>query len=287
MSHSFSWFHLSDDAGTTSHDVLVPQDLARSLWSADQMHGVAVSGALARGLERAVAEQGRDDLRAARLTVDLFRPASMDPCHTTTAIVREGPRLCLVDAFLHQGDVVVARATAMFLRPTEDPGGEVWTSGVVPSPPPLELAAVSDEPRVPIFGSDDVGWSQSFTDHQNGSRKRTWQTAVSIVEGEPRSLFQSVASIADATSMVTNWGSRGVEYINTDINLALSRLPVSTEIGLEAVDHVTREGIAVGTATVFDREGVIGTSIVTSLVNAKRTVDFSELDFSEGPRPGA
>ena len=31
-------------------DVLVPQDIARSLWREDQMHGVATSGALASGL---------------------------------------------------------------------------------------------------------------------------------------------------------------------------------------------------------------------------------------------
>lgn len=45
------------EAGT-----LVPTDVARSAWSDDQMHGVAVSGALAGAAERAVAEAGRDDL---------------------------------------------------------------------------------------------------------------------------------------------------------------------------------------------------------------------------------
>lgn len=284
VSRTFSWFRRGGDA---SVDVLVPLDLARSLWSTDQMHGVAVAGALARGLERAVAERGRTDLRPARVTVDLFRPASMDPCHTTTTIVREGPRLCLVDASLHQNDTIVARATAIFLRASEDPQGEVWSSGTVPAPPPLEIAEVSEDARVPIFGSDDAGWTMNFADHQNGSRKRTWQTAVSIVEGEPRSLFQSVVSVADATSMVTNWGSGGIQFINTDINLVLSRMPVSTEIGLEAIERVSNDGIAVGTAIVFDRDGVIGTSVVTSLTNAKRTVDLTTMEFEDGPRPSA
>lgn len=43
-------------------DVLTPTDVARSMWSKDQMHGVAVSGALARALERHLAELGREDL---------------------------------------------------------------------------------------------------------------------------------------------------------------------------------------------------------------------------------
>ena len=42
------------------------------------------------------------------------------------------------------------------------------------------------------------------------------------------------------------------------------------------------DGIAVGTATVFDREGPIGTSTVTSLANARRSVDFTKYDFG-GP----
>ena len=146
--------HMTLSFFTTSGDGLVPADLARSLWSENQMHGVAVSGALARAAERCVIELGRgDDLRPARHTVDLFRPATMDPCRTTTRVVREGRRLCLVDATLEQDGQTVARASALFLK-----------------------------------------------------------------VGDP------------ATSMVMNWGSNCIEYINTDITLTLARLPVGREI---------------------------------------------------------
>jgi hypothetical protein len=268
-------------------DTLVPQDISRSLWREDQMHGVATSGALARELERAVAGLGRDDLRPARYTVDLFRAPSMSPCTLRSSIVREGTRLCLVDATLEQDGRVVARAGAIFLVPSANPAGAVWSSGEAPQPPPIEVAAVSEEPRVPLFSSDEVGWSQVFAEHQNGSRKQTWQTALPVVLGEKPSPFQSVAGVADATSMVMNWGSAGVEYINTDINLALSRLPVSMEIGLAALERSAHDGIAVGTAVVFDREGPIGTSTVTSLANARRAVDFTEHDFGVEETSGA
>jgi hypothetical protein len=267
-------------------DVLVPLDIARSLWREDQMHGVATSGALARELERAVAALGRHDLRPARYTVDLFRAPSMAACTVRSNVVREGSRICLVDAVLEQDGRAVARAGAIFLAPSENPGGAVWSSDDVPQPPPLEIAPVSEEPRVPIFSSE-VGWSQNFAEHQNGSRKQTWQTALPIVVGEKASPFQAVAGVADATSMVMNWGSAGVEYINTDINLSLSRLPVSTEIGLAARERFAADGIAVGTAVVFDRQGPIGTSTVTSLANARRTVDFTEHDFGVEETSGA
>ncbi|HEX2894253.1 MAG TPA: thioesterase family protein [Marmoricola sp.] len=267
-------------------DVLIPQDLARSLWREDQMHGVATSGALARGLERTVAALGRDDLRPARYTVDLFRAPSMAACTVRTNVVREGARICLVDAVLEQDGRPVARAGAIFLAPSEEPGGAVWSSDDLPQPPPLEIAPVSEEPRVPIFHSE-AGWSQDFAEHQNASRKQTWQTGLPIVLGEKPTPFQAVAGVADATSMVMNWGAAGVEYINTDITLALSRLPVSTEIGLSARERFADEGIAVGTAVVFDRRGPIGTSTVTALANARRTVDFTEHDFGVVETSGA
>ena len=265
-------------------NALVPTELACSLWSDDQVHGVALSGALARSLEHAVVETGRSDLRAARYTVDLFRAARMQPCRIRTVVVREGRRLCLVDAILEQDDEPVARASGLFLAPSEPAPGEVWEPDTVFDPPPLELAPVSDEPRVPLFSSERLGWSTSFAEHQNGDRKMTWQTGMPVIPEERPSPFVAAASVADAASMVTNWGSNGVEQINTDITLTLARPPAGLEIGLAAVDRVSSEGIAVGTAVVFDRQGRLGAAVVSSLSNAKRTVDFAVHDFSDDPR---
>jgi hypothetical protein len=261
---------------TAEAGVLRPEPVACSRWSDNQMHGIAVSGALARAIEQQVEERGRTDLRPARCTVDLFRPAAMTACTTTAHVVREGPRLCLVDATLAQDGTPVARASAVFLRPGQSPTGVVWSPGTEVTPPPVDLAPVSDDPRVPLFGSDEAGWTTSFAAHQNGSRKFTWQTAIPVVAGERPTPFQAVASIVDSASMVTNWGSNGVEFINTDISLTLARLPVSLEIGLVAVERTEYDGIASGTALVHDRDGVLGAAMVASLANTRRTVNFGE-----------
>lgn len=267
-------------------DDLVPQDIARSLWKEDQMHGVATAGALGRALELAVRDAGREELRPARFTVDLFRAPTMDACRTDASVVRAGTRLMLVDAALVQGGVPVARASALFLRPSEDPAGMVWSSPDVPAPPPLEVAPVSEEHRVPFFSSD-AAWSQEFAEHQNAGRKQTWQTALGIVAGEETTPFQGLCGLADSTSMVVNWGDHGVQHINTDISLSIARLPVSLEMGLSATSWHSHEGIAIGTATVFDRQGIVGTSAVTSLANARRAVDFTEHDFRSEVSSGA
>lgn len=260
--------------------LLVPQDIARSLWKADQMHGVATSGALGREVERTVLAAGRTDLRPARFTVDLFRAPSMGPCMVEATVVREGTRLMLVDATLTQDGDVKARASGLFLQESENPDGRTWTPTDVPQPPPLDVAEVTDAPRVPFFFSPESGWSQDFAAHQNDGRKQTWQSALPIVVGEQPTPFQGLAGAADSTSMVCNWGDKGVQYINTDVALAISRVPVSQEIGLAALSRSAHDGISVGTAVVFDREGVIGTCTVTSLANARRSVDFTQHDFS-------
>jgi len=276
-----SFFRPSGDAPSA----LTPTDLARSMWDDDQMHGVAVSGALARGAEARVLDLGRDDLVPARFTVDLFTVARMRDCTVTTEVVREGPRICLVDAVLTQerdgAEVRVARASALFLKPTASTEGSVWAPESRPTPPPLDVAPVTEDGHVPFFHSS-AGWSQSFGLHQNDTRKSSWHTAVAIVAGEPRSPFQAVASIADGASLVTNWGDRGIEYINTDINLTLARRPDGLSIGLAAVDRVEVDGVAVGTAAVFDRTGPLGTAVVTSLANAQRVVDLGGVEYTDG-----
>ena len=268
---------------TDEPDVLAPRSMARSMWSEDQMHGVAIAGALARAAEHALTAEGRGDLRPARMTVDLFKAVRMRPARLTTEVVRVGPRLCLIDVVLFQDEdgsqVPKARAGVLFVKPSEAPAGRVWESDDRPTPPPLETVPASEEPRVPFFSSD-AEWSDDFGQHQNAGRKQTWQTGVPIVEGEEATPFETVAAIADATSLVTNWGDKGVEFINTDITLTLARLPITREVGLRAVDHVEDDGIAVGTATVFDREGVIGACVVTAISNAKRQVDFERVEFA-------
>jgi hypothetical protein len=269
---------------TVAGDRLLPTPLARSMWKDDQMHGVALSGALARAAEHCLADVGRDDLHPARWTVDLFRPASMEPCELTAEVVREGPRICLVDVLLKQHGRRVARASATFLKQTRSAPGQVWSPDDRPAPPPESHVPPSDEPRVPFFHSEGTGWSQSFGEHQNADRKRTWQTGMPVVAGERPTPFQAVASIADATSMVTNWGTNGVEYINTDITLAIARPAVGLEVGLVTADRIEHDGVAVGTATVLDRAGVLGTSMVTSLANAKRVVDFQTVEYTDDGR---
>lgn len=265
---------------------LVPTALARSSWTGGQLHGVALAGALARGLEIQLHQVGRDDvddLVASRCTVDLFRPAGMSALEVSASVVRESRRLVLIDAVLVQDGEPVCRASALFLKRTGTAPGEVWSPAEQPAPPHPDDVPVSEEPRVPFFHSAATGWSQDFGAHQDSSRKSSWTTALPVVVGERPSGFVAAASVSDGASMVTNWGSNGIEHINTDITLTLAREPVGLEIGMVATDRVERDGIAVGTATVHDRSGPLGTAVVTSIANTRRTVTPEKLRYAGSP----
>ncbi len=263
---STAFFRSGDQGGA---EVLIPQPLAFSGWGEGQLRGLAVSGAMARAAEHAARD--RSDLRPARWTVDLFRAAVAMPSTLVARVVRSGRRLCLVEVSFDQDGRTVARATALYLRPGDDVHGATWAPPGEPAPPPESMEPTDPERR--LYFSEPIGWSISAQRHQNASHKQTWHLPLTIVDGEVPSPFQVTACFADVTSLVTNWGSEGLEYINTDISLHLSRLPIPGGVGLSALSRAEADGVAVGSALVFDRKGVLGLAATSALANSQHTVD--------------
>ncbi|MEV0298990.1 acyl-CoA thioesterase domain-containing protein [Nocardia sp. NPDC050710] len=251
-----------------------PLPMAASAWSPQMVNGPAICGLIARALEN---DHCTDDYVPARLTVDLFRPTLTRPMTVATELVRAGRRIRVADAELIQDGKSVARASAIFLRRSAQPSGKVWTRDVHPAPPPAAIAPRPDRPAPPLWGSDGHadGWSAMIGEHQNDSRKRTWQVPLRVIAEEEPSAFAAAAMVGETTSMMTNWGSAGVGFINTDLTLALARPAVGAAIGVEADSHISADGIAVGSATLFDRSGSFGTCVVTALSNVDSQVSFA------------
>ncbi len=262
-------------------DHFEPTGEARGSWSSDSIHGIAVCGLLGHAAEQAVRAHGRDDLVPARFAVDLFAPPRFTDCTVTTSVVRDGPRLFLLDVHLSQGETPVARASATFVRASQRTDGDVWEPATRAVPPPTDVAPESDEAGVPFIRSGDGAWSNDFREHQVGLQHTVWQVANPVVQGSPATAFEAAAAYTDGVNMTTNWGSQGVQYINTDATLCLSRLPVGVEIGLHALDRTEHDGIAVGAATMFDRQGQFGVVTCAAIANSRRSVDMTSLEEAE------
>lgn len=250
---------------TLDGDAYVPSEFAFGRWGPDMLNGPALCAAAAHALER---RHGDDDFLPARTTVDLFKAARGRPLTATTRVVREGRRIRVSEVEMHQDDVTVARATMVALRRSSAPPGDEWHSEH-PFDPPAE-------PAHRWYGSDAVGWSTSIGEHQNASRKRLWTTTFPVIAGEHVTPYTAAVMCAEGSSMVTNWGDAGIGYINCDLTVALSRLPEGDRIGVEASSHITTDGVSVGTATLFDLRGPIGTGMVTAVSNAAAQIDFSQ-----------
>jgi hypothetical protein len=266
VSETRSFFTRIADDG----DALMPTTWAGSRWGPDALNGPAVCAFVARALELEFADP---DFTPARITVDLFKTARTRPTTAVTRLVRSGRRIRVADAEVQQDGVTVARATLVLLRKASPPPGDEWVPTATFSPPPD--APVEWGPGHPWVHSDAAGWTRRIADHQDNTRKRTWATSMPVLPDGHDSPFVRAVQAAEATSLLTNLGTEGIGYINCDLTVALSRIPDGPQIGLEADSHITSEGIAVGTATLYDRAGPFGTGIVTAVSNAAAQIDFS------------
>lgn len=254
---------------------LVAERLAISPWTPTQLSGTGVCGLLARELE------GRcpDGFVPARLTVDLYQPVANGEFDIRSVVVRRGPRITVAEASLRQDGQERARASVVFLPVGEEPPGQVW-SPEEELPMPAEVC-VSPDGSPPLFKTGDRDWTGDFEASQNAERKILWQSLPPLVAGEPITSFQRAAIFGDSTNLVCHWGSEGAGYINADVTVTLSRLPIGDELGLRADNTIASAGISIGSATLYDRTGPVGTCVVTTLANARRHIDFAGTTSAE------
>jgi Thioesterase-like superfamily len=254
---------------TVDGDSYLPSAMTRGPWGV-AMGGQVIGGLLGWGIERSGIDA---DFQAARLTVDLLRPVLLEPVQIRTSVQREGRRIKLVDGALVQNGRTVARASALFLRRGEHPGGQVWSAPVAMPPLPSEPSnAEGFPPDMPFliwgYGTTAGGrpgiaageWEQSHT------QKFAWTRLFRpMVHGHPLTPLVRLAFVGDVTSSLTHWGTGGLRYINADYTVTASRLPDGEYLGLAAQSHYGTAGVATGSATLFDRHGPIGTSSALAL----------------------
>ena len=250
-------------------DSFVPTWIAQGPWG-ESISGHVIGGILGWAVERA---GGDPELQPARLTVDLPRPTALEPVRVETIVQRDGRRIRLVDAALIQGANVVARASALFLRRGQQPPDEVWSSSAIMPPLPTEPGPIPEQLAMFI---QTYGWGT--TSGTPGIGKAEWQTEAGpkfawvrerrlLIDDEPLTPFTRAAMAGDVTSSLTHWGTGGLQFINADFTVTLSRLPEGPYIGLASLTHHSHSGVATGTATILDHRGAIGSGMATALVH--------------------
>ncbi|MFN8033865.1 MAG: thioesterase family protein [Mycobacterium sp.] len=247
-------------------DTFRPTPAAAGYWGDGVLSGPAVAGLAAWAMERS---HGASEFMPSRFTIDLLKPATARPIRVQTRTIRDGRRMRAAECDVIQGDSVVATATLMQYRRSESPAGQQWSTQTTFVPP---RDAEGDDVYV---GSDGVGWSPMGVHHQHTGRKRAYYRGQDPVAGQPASPFVRAVIVAEAaTNLVVNLGTEGIGYINGDLTVALSRLPCSEHIGVQADSQWAADGISIGNATLFDQDGPFGTGLVTAIANPAARIDF-------------
>ncbi|HVV75403.1 MAG TPA: PaaI family thioesterase [Mycobacteriales bacterium] len=245
-------------------EAFVPSPSAVGPWGPATVSGLVVAGLVGYAAEQAA---GDADFVGTRLTVDMVRMARMGELRTEATVVREGRRLRMVDVTITQDGRGVAHGRGVFARRSKPPSGEVWTPSVtMPDPPaPEQTPAFGPKPYV----GPDARAARDFEPWRDPSQQKyVWYDFdATLVEGEPTSPFVRAAAVADVANPLTNWGSDGLQYVNSDVTLLLSREPQGTMLGMTARDRVDADGVAVGSAVMVDRFGPIGLATVVGLAS--------------------
>jgi len=253
-------------ASTATETMFVPGEEAVGPWAPDMMHGRFLGGLAARQIEADHVDPGQ---RVARLTVDLFRAAPLEPVTVSSTVVRDGRRIRVVDTEVRVGEVHAAAVRAVILRCGDEPTGTIWQGPRWQSPPPETLPRFDppeDAPRPPGEPAWDIRRHEGG--FRTGERARVWTNETGqLVDGEPVSPLVRAALSADLASPLANGSDLGVAYINADYTLAMARYPMGTWVGLETQNHLASEGIALGECTLYDLDGPFATSVTTALAN--------------------
>jgi hypothetical protein len=223
------------------------------------LHGRLLGGLAARALE---AEHGAPGWRAARLTVDLFRPAAMELVEIDVRPIRTGRRITVSDAWIRCGGHDVGRATAVFLAESEAPPGRIWRPRHEPWPDPDSIGTTE------AGSPDHDGWWFRVVrgGFGTGEQTRIWtRETISLVDDEPVSPFVRAALSGDIACPLANSSDQGLHYINADYTMLIGRYPVGEWVGLDVAQQIDADGIAVGSATLVDRSGPFATSGGASL----------------------
>ena len=247
-----------------------PTELTRGPWDPDTQHAGPPCALLGAEMDRA---GGIGGARVARATFEILRPVPIAPLTLSARVVRPGRSVELVEGVLSRGDTEILRARVWRIRT------EVVE---VDGPRPVEQSMPGPdaaEPRDFFPTGQDTGYHSAMEvrflagSYVEPGPARAWmRQRVPLVEGRKASPLERLLVAADSGNGVSApLDYRRFVFINTDLSVALRRLPEGEWIGLDAVSHVEPDGIGLTDTTVHDTRGPLGRVTQSLLISGRRS----------------
>ncbi len=274
--------------------VWMPTEFARGPWDKDALHGGPVAALLARDIEEYTGEleTASSDTNASanstaqkrsmvvvRITVELLRPVPMTPLRVSSRILRPGRRVQLLEASIKAGEKEVARATALELRtgtielPGKSLSGYMDTSALTPPPPESGTPMADDNDMVDYIAFHNSAVDMRFVAgafREKGPATAWIRLTKDIVLGDAPTPLQRVMAVSDFGNGISSiLGFDSHIFINPDLTVYLTRMPIGEWVCLDASTQVADIGVGLAQSAVWDRDGQIGHALQSLLVEER------------------
>jgi hypothetical protein len=218
-------------------------------------------------------EQALPELRLARISVDLGRPVPMAGFTIRTDVVRAGratgtTRAAIVD---RDGTERVT-ATGMHVGVAPVPLFEQRLDNTGARTPRFADAVPGEFPIGP-FRHGLPGFRHGVEvrypegDDNRPGATTVWMRTVPLLAGEEPSPFQRICPLADCGNAFSRHAEPDqVQFVNTDLVVALHRDPVGEWLGSYATSSWQPSGVGLADALLFDDEGPVGRALQTLLL---------------------
>ena len=232
-------------------------------WDPGAQHGGPPSALLGRAIERCAP---RDDVRVARVTVEILGAMPVGELSLRARVARPGRSVELVEAALEAGGRDVARASAWRVRRTDG----VQVDSRAPLPPPL-----------PADGAVQ-GWGEAWgggylravewrfvkgSPDRPGPATAWTRLRVGVVPDEEPSPLQRVLAVADSGNGISSELDLATWFfINPELTVHSSREARGEWVCLDAATTVSDGGSGLATSVLSDVEGPVAVGAQSLLV---------------------
>jgi Thioesterase-like superfamily len=239
-----------------------------SNWDSNIQHGSPPLTLMTKLIEEQAAGSGQ---RIGRLLLDILGAIPVAPVRVRSWVQRPGSRISLHNAEMSAQRPdhswrPVATLSAWLLAPSD-------TVAVAADRYP---AIAEEETKTASHGwqgapgyLESISWRGQLRE-DNGASVAWLSPLLPLVDDEPVTALQRLAMVVDSANGV-GAALDPAEYVfmNTDTAVHLHRLPTGDDFALRSRGSIGPDGIGVTTAEIFDRDGFIGTSAQTLLIQRR------------------
>jgi hypothetical protein len=231
-------------------------------------HGGAPASLIAWAVERMPM---REPMHVARMTLDLLRPVPVAPLEIKIDVQREGRKIQVCNVtLLHEG-VACVRATVLKIRQaeTELPDHVIDEQVTLPGPEQGRDSKIRFN-TYESFADGVTLRSVRGSFGELGPGALWFRAHRPIVEGEPITPLMRAAMTGDFCNGVSSlldfneW-----IFINADLTISLSRMPVGEWILLDAQTWLGDHGAGLAFAKLGDERGYFGRAIQTLVIERR------------------